>query len=86
MSLNIYKDDLLREGSLIGEKIGFEKGVVAGIHKGRSEGIAQGIQQGFSDGAHQNALQNAGNLKRLGVSIEIIAKATGLTKEEVERV
>ena len=49
-------------------------------------GIQQGIQQGFSDGAHQNALQNAGNLKRLGVSIEIIAKATGLTKEEVERV
>jgi len=84
MSLNIYKDDLLREGSLIGEKIGFEKGVVAGIHKGRSEGIAQGIQQGFSDGAHQNALQNAGNLKRLGVSIEIIAKATGLSKQEVE--
>jgi len=54
--------------------------------EGRSEGIAQGIQQGFSDGAHQNALQNAGNLKRLGVSIEIIAKATGLTKEEVEQV
>ena len=54
--------------------------------EGRSEGIAQGIRQGFSDGAHQNALQNASNLKRLGVSIEIIAKATGLTKEEVERV
>ena len=53
---------------------------------GIQQGIAQGIQQGFSDGAHQNALQNAGNLKRLGVSIEIIAKATGLTKEEVERV
>ena len=53
---------------------------------GIQQGIAQGIQQGFSDGAHQNALQNAGNLKRLGVSIEIIAKATGLTKEEVEQV
>ena len=53
---------------------------------GIQQGIAQGIQQGFSDGAHQNALRNAGNLKRLGVSIEIIAKATGLTKEEVERV
>jgi len=26
MSLNIHKDDLLRQGSLIGEKIGFEKG------------------------------------------------------------
>ena len=26
MSLNIHRDDLLRQGSLIGEKIGFEKG------------------------------------------------------------
>ena len=26
MSLNIHKDDLLREGTVIGEKIGFEKG------------------------------------------------------------
>ena len=52
---------------------------------GIRQGIEQGIQQGFSDGAHQNALQNAGNLKRLGVSIEIIAKATGLSKEEVEK-
>ena len=63
MSLNIHKDDLLREGSLIGEKIGFEKG----IHKG----------------ARQKALEDAGNLKRLGVSIEIIAQATGLSEEEI---
>ena len=50
----------------------------------REESLRIGVQQGFSDGAHQNALQNAGNLKRLGVSIEIIAKATGLSKQEVE--
>ena len=33
MSLNIHKDDLLREGSQIGEKIGFEKGMRKGIYQ-----------------------------------------------------
>ena len=84
MSLNIHRDDLLRQGSLIGEKIGFERGVVAGMSKGRRQGIAQGIEQGFADGSHRKALEDAGNLKRLGVSIDIIAQATGLSPEEVE--
>ena len=52
--------------------------------EGRSEGIAQGIQQGFADGSRQKALEDAGNLKRLGVSIDIITQATGLSKQEVE--
>ena len=86
MSLNIHKDDLLREGSLIGEKIGFEKGVVAGISRGRSEGIAQGIRQGFADGSRQKAIETAKNLLALGLSVEDIAQATGLSKEEVESV
>ena len=34
MSLNIHKDDLLRQGSLIGEKIGFEKGRRNGLVDG----------------------------------------------------
>ena len=80
MSLNIHRDDLL----MAGEKIGFERGVVAGMSKGRRQGIAQGIKQGFSDGSHRKALEDAGNLKRLGVSIDIITQATGLSQEEVE--
>ena len=86
MSLNIHRDDLLRQGSLIGEKIGFERGVVAGMSKGRRQGIAQGIKQGFSDGSRRKALEDAGNLKRLGVSIDIITQATGLSKQEVENI
>ena len=46
----------------------------------------EGIQQGFSEGSYRKALEDAGNLKRLGVSIDIITKATGLTKEEVESI
>ena len=50
----------------------------------REEGVQQGIRQGFADGSYRKALEDAGNLKQLGVSIDIIAKATGLSKEEVE--
>ena len=51
-----------------------------------AEGIEQGIEQGFSDGSHQKALETAKNLLDLGLSIENIAQATGLTKAEVESV
>ena len=76
MSLNIHRDDLLRQGSLIGEKIGFERGIVAGMSKGR--------RQGFSDGARQKALETARILKQLGDSVQKISQATGLSKQEVE--
>ena len=52
----------------------------------REEGVQQGIRQGFADGSYRKALEDAGNLKQLGVSIDIIAKATGLSKEEVEAI
>ena len=51
-----------------------------------SIGIQRGIAQGFTDGVRRKALQDAGNLKRLGVSIDIIAQATGLSKQEVGKI
>ena len=43
------------------------------------------FQEGEARGSHQKALEDAQNFKRLGVSISIITEATGLTKEEVEK-
>ena len=51
---------------------------------GRLEGRSEGLGQGIADGSRQKALEDAGNLKRLGVSIDIITQATGLTKAEIE--
>ena len=78
--MNIHKDDLLREGSLIGEKIGFEKGVVAGISRGRSEGLAQG----FSEGSRQKAIETAKLMKYENLGIDLISKVTGLSVEEIK--
>ena len=54
--------------------------------EGVERGIEQGIEQGFSDGSYQKALETAKNLLDLGLSIENIAQATGLTKAEVESI
>ena len=77
MSLNIWKDDLLREGSQAGEKIGFERGVAAGIRKGRRDGIAAG--------AYQKARETAKILSGMQLSLEAIAKATGLSEAEIKK-
>ena len=47
---------------------------------GKAEGIAQGIEQG----CRQANLQSAKNFKALGVAVDVIAQATGLSVEEVE--
>ena len=70
MSLNIHKDDLLRQGSLIGEKIGFEKG----------------RRNGLVDGAYQKALETAKLMKAENCEVPFIQRITGLSKQEVESV
>ena len=52
---------------------------------GIAQGFSRGEAQGFSAGSHQKALETAKNLLALKLSIENIAKATGLTEEEVEK-
>ena len=49
------------------------------------EGIAQGKQEGISEGSYQAKLETAKNLLELGLSIENIARATGLTEVEIEQ-
>ena len=51
--------------------------------QGVERGIEQGIERGIADGFHQKALEDASNLKRLGIAIDVIAQATGLSAEDV---
>ncbi|MGI5115678.1 Rpn family recombination-promoting nuclease/putative transposase [Treponema sp. SP13] len=77
MSLNIWKDDLLREGSQLGEKIGFERGVAAGIRRGRRDGIAAG--------SYQKARETAKLMQRESCSVDFIQRMTGLSEAEIEK-
>ena len=69
MSLNIWKDDLLREGSQLGEKIGFERG--------RRDGIAAG--------AYQKAQETAKLMQRESCSVDFIQRMTGLSEAEIKK-
>ena len=51
----------------------------AGVERGKSLGLAEGEARG----SRQKALETARNLLVIGLSIENIAKATGLTVQEV---
>ena len=84
MSLNIHEDDLRRESLQLGEKIGFERGVAAGIRKGRKDGLLQGRRDGIAAGAYQAKRETAKILSGMQMSLEAIAKATGLSETEIK--
>ena len=56
-------------------------GRLEGIQEGRLEGRQEGRLEGFADGV----MQTAKNLLDMGLSVENISKATGLSCEEIEK-
>ena len=54
-----------------------------GYKEGVAVGISQGIQQGISQGSQQAKIETAKNLLTMSLSIENIAKATGLSIEDI---
>ncbi|MGI0529137.1 Rpn family recombination-promoting nuclease/putative transposase [Treponema socranskii] len=85
MSLNIWKDDLLREGSQQGEKIGFERGVATGILKGRRDGLLQGRRDGIAAGSYQKARETAKLMAERKYPLSEIRLMTGLSEAEIEK-
>ncbi len=63
---------------------GVERGLAEGKSLGLAEGKSLGLAEGEARGSRQKALETAHNLLAIGLSIENIAKATGLTVQEVE--
>ena len=61
-----------------------EEGRAEGKAEGRAEGIEEGLNKGLAKGHKEGVKESARNLKKLGVAIEVISQATGLSKEEIE--
>ena len=51
----------------------------------KQEGIEEGTQQGIEQGFQRRNMEIAKNLLSQNVDIDVIMKATGLTKEEIEK-
>ena len=62
-----------------------EEAHAKGLAEGREKGLAEGREEGRAEGRAEARLDNARNLKNLGVSTDIIMKATGLSFEEINK-
>ena len=62
---------------------GMFEAVIESYKEAQQEALEKGLLMGREEGT-QEKLRTAANFKKLGVSIEIIAQATGLTVEEIE--
>ena len=93
--IKVYRDNLATEQWALdmGEKKGLEKGIQIGREKGiqigRNEGIQigrnEGIQIGQEKGTQTERLKNARGMKTAGIAPELIAKITGLSPEEIQK-
>ena len=55
------------------------------LERGR-EKIEEGRKEGIMEGKEEERLEIAKNMKALGIDINTIVKATGLSKEEVLKI
>ena len=68
---------------------GMFEAVIESMQEARAEGLEEGLIKGRKEAqeeAFREKLRTAANFKKLGVSIEVIAQATGLSLEEIETV
>ena len=52
--------------------------------EGRMEGRMEGLQEGRMEGLQEGRIEVARNMKKLGVTIEVIIQSTGLSEKEIE--
>jgi predicted transposase/invertase (TIGR01784 family) len=64
-----------------GLKKGFDKGMKQGIE----QGMKQGIEQGRAEGEKQGRYEVAQKLLAMGLPIESVLQATGLSKDDVKQ-
>ena len=62
-----------------------DKAKKEGIQAGIQTGIKAGIEKGKADGKREEAIAIALEFKKMGLPIADIAKGTGLTVEEIEK-
>ena len=81
MEAQSYQRSVIKSGWIEGRAEGREEGLAEGRAEGREEGLAEGR----AEGELQKARAIAVEMKRAGMSVDMIAQFTQLTPEEIER-
>ena len=76
---------LAEEGFLQEVEEAKEKAIAEAVAKAKVEAEAKGLKDGLEKGMEEARLEMARQLKLNGVPTDIIARSSGLSKEEIER-
>jgi predicted transposase/invertase (TIGR01784 family) len=66
-------------------KEGREEGILQGMQRGMQKGILKGRREGIQQGEKESMNKIARNLLKMNFSAVDIAKATGLTLEQIKQ-
>ena len=87
--LNTAREEGLDEGVAQGRAEGRERGLAEGRAEGRAEGLAEGLAEGRAEGREEGRTEAicdiARNMKAQGLPLELIARTTGLSPEEIDK-
>lgn len=75
-----------QKGRAEGLKEGRREGRAEGLKEGRQEGRAEGLKEGRAEGRLEEKKAIAGNLLSMGLPIEEVCKATGLSESELQSI
>lgn len=75
-----YQRSVIKTGWIEGRADGLAEGKAEGLAEGKAEGLAEGLEEGRSESQRLIAL----NMKKRGISPDIIAQCTGLSALEIE--
>ena len=56
------------------------------LKSAKEEGIKEGIKKGIKEGLKEATIKNAKNFLIMGLDIDMVAKGTGLSVEEVQKI
>ena len=73
-----------KKGHAKGLAEGHAEGLAEGLAEGHAEGHAEGLEQGRVEGALNASFDNARRMKADAMPVELIAKYTGLTPDQIE--
>ena len=74
----------MKEGHAEGLKEGHAEGLKEGLKEGHAEGLKEGRAEGLKEGLKESTRHIALNLKRMGIPLSDIVKATGLSESQIE--
>ena len=75
----------LAEGLEKGLEKGLKEGREKGLQEGREKGLQEGLEKGLQEGREEEKCRNARGMKAEGIPAGTIARITGLTVDEINR-